>query len=62
MKCLNKDPAIRPVSVRALAQVIAPEVVTQPLFLTPLPTATRSAPALQGNVHHEVVFQRNSIL
>jgi serine/threonine protein kinase len=48
MKCLNKDPAIRPVSVRALAQVIAPEVVTQPLFLTPTPTATPSAPAHIG--------------
>ena len=48
MKCLNKDPAIRPVSVRALAQVIAPEVVTQPLFLTPPPTATRSASAQPG--------------
>ena len=48
MKCLNKDPAIRPVSVRALAQVIAPEVITQPLFLTPPPTATRSAPAHTG--------------
>ena len=62
MKCLNKDPAIRPVSVRALAQVIAPEVITQPLFLTPLLLPRALLLLIQGNVAHEVVFQRNSIL
>jgi len=38
MNCLNKNPEVRPASVRAVAHIIAPESSTQPLFITPPPT------------------------
>ena len=38
MNCLNKEPDVRPASVRAVAHIIAPESSTQPLFITPPPT------------------------
>ena len=44
MNCLHKDPLVRPSSIRAMAYIIAPEAVAQPLFITPPPTnVTRTA-------------------
>ena len=36
--CLDKDPLVRPTTVRVVAYTIAPESVAQPLFITPPPT------------------------
>ena len=38
MDCLNKDPTVRPASVRAVAHIVAPESAAQPLFITAPPT------------------------
>lgn len=50
LNCLHKDPAVRPSSVRVVAQTIAPEAMNQPMFITPPPTAMRAAPVPTGRV------------
>lgn len=47
LNCLHKDPAVRPASARAVAQVIAPEALTQPLFITPPPTKGHLTPSVR---------------
>ena len=40
MNCLDKDPAVRPESIRAIAQTIDAHAASQPLFITPPPART----------------------
>ncbi len=40
MNCLDKDPGVRPESIRAIAHIIDARAVVQPLFITPPPTRT----------------------
>ena len=40
MNCLDKDPAVRPESIRAIAQTIDAHAAAQPLFITPPPPRT----------------------
>jgi len=40
MNCLDKDPAVRPESIRAIAQTIDAHAAAQPLFITPPPART----------------------
>ena len=53
MNCLDKDPAIRPESIRAIAQTIDAHAAAQPLFITPppartgRPTGVRTAPTFR---------------
>ena len=40
MNCLDKDPAVRPESIRVIAQMIDANAAAQPLFITSPPTRT----------------------
>jgi len=47
MNCLDKDPAIRPESIRAIAQTIDANAAAQPLFITPPPPRTGRPTGIQ---------------
>ena len=47
MSCLDKDPANRPESVRAVAQAIDANVISQPLFITSPPIKTSRPTGVQ---------------
>ena len=47
MNCLDKDPMVRPESIRAIAQGIDAHASAQPLFITPAPARTGRATGVQ---------------